>query len=102
MSELLAKVKESLRISHDKLDADIQDTIDASLADLKACGILEKKLDPAKGLDPLILNAVKLYCKHEYTDDTVKAARYQEGYDNLKGFLQNAEGYGYEEAVANE
>ena len=101
-SDLLQKIKTSLRISHDKLDSDVQDTIDACLADLRLCGVKETKLDPAKDLDPLILNAVKLYCRKEYTDDPVKAARYQEGYDSLKACLKMAEGYGYEGAGADE
>lgn len=99
---LLAKVKASIRISHNALDDDLSDTIDACLADLRLCGLLGEKLDTTQELDPLILNAVKLYCKKEYTDDPVKAARYQEGYDNLKSSLMMAEGYRYEEAVANE
>ena len=100
-TELLSKIKTSLRISHSVLDEDVQDNIDACLADLRVCGVQESKLDPAK-LDPLILNAVKLYCKKEYTDDPVKAARYQGGYDALKSCLMMAEGYGNEEAVSDE
>ena len=37
--------------------------------------------------DPLILNAVRLFCKVEYTDDTGKAAEYQRRYDSLKSCL---------------
>jgi hypothetical protein len=99
---LLSKIKTSLRISHTALDEDVQDTIVACLADLKVCGVMETKLDPSQELDPLILNAVKLYCKQAYTDDTVKAARYQGGYDALKACLMMAEGYSYEEAVSDE
>jgi hypothetical protein len=99
---LLSKIKTSLRISHNALDEDVQDTIDACLADLKVCGVRAEKLDPANELDPLILNAVKMYCKKEYTDDPVKAARYQGGYDALKSCLMMAEGYSYEEAVSDE
>ena len=99
---LLAKVKTSIRISHSALDEDVYDTIDACLADLRRCGLLDEKLDSTQELDPLILNAVKLYCKKEYTDDPVKAARYQEGYEKLTSCLMLAEGYGYEEATADE
>lgn len=102
MEELLTKIKASLRITHDKLDDDVTDTIVACLADLKVCGIRAEKLDMDKELDPLILNAVKNYCKAEYTDDTVKAARYQGGYDALKSCLMMAEGYSWEEAVTDE
>ena len=94
--ELLNKVKTSLRISHSLLDDDLTDTIEACLQDLKVCGV--QAPDTA---DALILNAVKLFCKAAYTDDTVKAAAYQARYDSLKSCLMMAEGYGAE-VVSNE
>lgn len=99
---LLTKVKKSIRISHNALDEDVVDTIAASLADLRVCGLPDAKLDTSQDLDPLILTAVKLYCKKEYTDDPAKAARYQEGYDSLKSCLMMAEGYGGEGASSGE
>lgn len=78
---LLTKIKNYLRISHSVLDDDLNDTIDACLADLQVCGV------QAESTDPLILNAVKLYCRKEYTDDTGKAAEYQKRYDALKSSL---------------
>ena len=102
MDELLHKIKTSLRISHTMLDDDVLDTIFACLADLKVCGVQESKLDATQEMDPLILNAVKMYCKQAYTDDPVKAARYQGGYDALKSCLMMAEGYSYEEAGSDE
>lgn len=89
--EMLNKVKTSLRISHNLLDDDLLDTIEACLADLKVCGVQ----DPGES-DPLILNAVKLFCKASYTDDTGKAAAYQARYDAMKSCLMMAEGYGGE------
>lgn len=97
---LLSKIKTSLRISHTALDEDVLDNISACLTDLRVCGLHEDKLSTDVELDPLILNAVKLYCKAAYTDDPVKAARYQGGYDALKSCLMMAEGY--KEAVAND
>ena len=102
MDALLTKIKASIRITHDKLDADVTDTIDACLADLRVAGLRAEKLDTTQELDPLILNAVKLYCKAAYTDDTVKAARYQGGYDAMKACLMYAEGYSWKEAAADE
>lgn len=89
--ELLNKVKTYLRISHNVLDDDLTDTIEACLADLKVCGVKDPNTS-----DKLILNAVKLYCKAAYTDDTGKAAAYQARYDALKSCLMMAEGYGGE------
>lgn len=94
-TETLDKIKLALRISHNVLDADIGADIDACLADLKVCGILS----PSE-TDPLILNAIKLYCRSLYTDDTVKAAEWLRRYEALKGCLQMAEGYGYPAEVA--
>jgi hypothetical protein len=91
----LTKVKQALRISHDKLDGDIWDNVQACLADLGAHGI--QKLEET---DPLILNAIKLYARAHYTDDTAKAAEYLARYKELRSSLQVAKGYGWSEEVA--
>ena len=85
----LSKIKTNLRISHNVLDDDLSDTISACLTDLRVCGIFDPQTD-----DPLILNAIKLYCRSEYTDDTIKAAAYKERYDALKSCLMMASEYG--------
>lgn len=97
---LLLKVKTYLRISHSALDDDLSDTITACLADLKVCGVQVPALDDTQTMDPLILNAVKLYCRKEYTDDTAKAAEYGRRYDALKSCLMMAGEY--KEAAADE
>lgn len=89
----LDKIKLSLRTSHDKLDDDIQADIDACLADLRVAGVTHSN----EG-DPLIFNAIKLYCKSLYTEDVVKAAAYAERYKALKACLMMAEGYGWEDS----
>ncbi len=86
----LEKIKLALRISHDKLDEDIQADIDACMNDLKLCGIIH-----ADESDPLIFNAIKLWCRSLYTDDTTKAAEWLRRYESLKACLQVAEGYGW-------
>ena len=99
-SGLVSKIKTSIRISHAKLDGDIEDTILAALQDLHVCGITAPPAEDPGSLDPLILNAVKLFCKAEYTDDPGKAAEYQRRYDSMKSCLMMAEGY--REVPANE
>ena len=94
---LLQKIKTNLRISHSKLDDDLKDTALSCLADLQVCGVHAPKQD-----DPLICNAIKLYCKAEFTDDTAKAAAYKERYDALKSCLMMASGYREEEVIADE
>lgn len=56
---MLEKIKTALRISHNKLDNEIQDVIDAAMTSLDVHGINASGHDS----DPLILNAVKLYAK---------------------------------------
>lgn len=86
----LEKVKLAIRRSHSKLDEDLQDDIDACLADLRVCGIVHAGED-----DPLILNAVKLYCRSTNTDDAAKSAEWLRRYESLKSCLMMAEGYGW-------
>lgn len=93
--QTLLKIKQALRVSHNKLDADIQADIEAGLADLRSVGIIYKD-----ETDPLIFNALKLWCRSLYTDDVVKAAEYLKRYQALKASLMMAEGYGHPEEDA--
>ena len=95
--DTLTKIKQGLRISHDKLDDDIRADIDACLADLRLVGVIY-----ADESDPLIYNAIKLWCRSLYTDDTVKAAEYLRRYEALKACLMMAEGYGHPQEADDE
>lgn len=88
----LEKIKLGLRASHSKLDEDIQADIDACLADLRVHGIIHKDES-----DPLIFNAVKLYCKSLYTDDVAKATAFRQSYVAMRDSLKGAEGYGWKD-----
>ena len=87
----LEKIKQALRTSHSKLDEDIQADIDACLADLRLAGVTYKGEE-----DPLVFNAIKLWCRSLYTDDTAKGAEWLRRYEGLKACLMMAEGYGWE------
>lgn len=87
----LEKIKQALRTSHSKLDDDIQADIDACMADLQLVGVKYKGEE-----DPLIFNAIKLWCRSLYTDDPAKGAEYLRRYEGLKSCLMMAEGYGWE------
>lgn len=91
MATVLEKIKLAVRISHDKLDEDIQADIDACLADLEMHGVTEDKENA-----PLIFNAVKLYCKAAYTDDVNKGAEFLRRYEALRDNLKMAAGNGWE------
>ncbi len=92
-TDMLSKIKTALRIKHNALDEDIQADIDACLTDLELCGVVF-----AETSDPLILNAVKLYCRSMYTDDPAKSAEWLRRYEALKGSLMMAEGYAWEDS----
>lgn len=93
----LEKIKLAIRRSHSKLDEDLQADIDTALADLRIVGIVY-----ATEEDPLIFNAVKLYCRSTNTDDPVKSAEWLRRYEALKACLMMAEGYGWKEEGADD
>lgn len=93
----LYKIKQAIRVTHDKLDDDIQGEIDACRADLAVAGITH-----AAPEDPLIFNAIKLWCRASFTDDTAKAAEFLRRYEALKACLMMAEGYGRPKEDADE
>lgn len=81
---ILDKVKLVLRIDDTVLDEDIQDTINAAMADIKLCGVLESKIVET---DTLILRAIKTFCKAEYSSDEKEADRYRQSYEMLRNHL---------------
>jgi hypothetical protein len=87
--DTLTKIKQAIRRTHNKLDEDLQADIDACLADLQLCGVVY-----ADESDPLIFNAIKLWCRSLNTDDTGKAVEWMQRYEALKASLMMAEGYG--------
>ena len=89
-------IKQAIRRSHNKLDEDLQADIDACLADLRVVGIIH-----AGEEDPLILNAIKLFCRSTNTDDPVKSAEWLRRYESLKSCLMMAEGYGWKAGDAD-
>lgn len=93
---MLDKVRQALRITHEKLDDELQDVINACVYDLLVAGI--KKIDEN---DPLIQQAVKTYCKAEYEQDVNKANRLTQAYVSLKISLSLCGDY-TEEVVADE
>lgn len=81
---MLEKIKLSLRIDSDDLDEEIQDAIDSCKADLKLSGVLESKIVDG---DSLILRAVKVFCKSEFSTDDREAERYRKSFQMLKDHL---------------
>lgn len=84
---MIEKVKLALRIKTDAFDSEIQDLIDAALADLGLAGVVS-----ADDTDPLIIRAVITYCKANFgTPDEYE--RLKTSYDEQKAQLMMATGY---------
>lgn len=80
---LFERVKLALRISTEKFDADIQDLIEAALADLLLTDIAMASED-----DPLIRRAVITYARaHFGTPEPAEYKRLKEAYDEQKAQL---------------
>lgn len=89
MSEVLAKVKLSMRITTDVFDSELSDLINAALADL---GIAGANGEGVNLQDPLVLRAVTTYCQMHFgfPDDY---DRLKKSYDEQKAQLSMATGY---------
>ena len=79
---MLEKIKLSLRIKNDKFDTEITDLINSCKLDLGLSGV--KKIDDT---DPLIQQAIKIYCKANFGLDNKDSEKYQESYNLLKNSL---------------
>ena len=86
---LLDKIRETLRITHNQLDSEIQDMIDACKNDMRISGIV--KIDEE---DPLVLQAIKTYCKREYESDMNKRDRYDLAYNCIIKHMGLTKEYG--------
>lgn len=65
--QLIAKAKLRIRkTSNDTLDEDIGQLVEVALTDLKRIGVNSAYLDEADIKDPLIIEAVLLYCKANF------------------------------------
>lgn len=83
---ILEKIKKDLRISHSKLDEDIQDNIEACKLDLKRVGI------DVNNSDVLLEKAIKLYIRWQYNFEN-QADRYRNAYESLRNALSLCEDY---------
>lgn len=63
---MLDKIKIALRISHNYLDDDIEDTINAAKAEMIRAGV---DPDVANSEHDLVVMAVKTYCLYVYASD---------------------------------
>lgn len=88
---LLDDVKNVLRISGTDLDTEINDLINAAMADLVLVGVdFEMASDET---DSLIRRAIMSYCKANFGWDNPEAERFQKSYDSLKMHLSLSADY---------
>lgn len=88
---MLVDVKKALRVSHDALDDEITDLIEAARHDLMLSGVSSTKAND--DADPLIKRSIKTYCKAEFISEAKEAERFQESYNMLKNHLTLAGDY---------
>lgn len=90
---MIEKVKVALRITSnsEKITSDITDLIAACKLDLSISGV--KKIDED---DPLICQAIKLYCKANFFLENNESEKYQKSYDMLKQSLSLCGDYNVE------
>lgn len=88
MRELVKAIKDSMRIRHSALDADIEDNIEAASADMIRVGVQPYSNDKKKKLkdDKLIQKAVELYCKAQ-ADYLGKGPQFEASYEKLRDAL---------------
>lgn len=88
MNKLVKPIKDSMRIRHSKLNADIKSNIAAATTDMirvgvqPYCDIEKKKLKN----DSLIKKAIELYCKAQ-ADYMGKGAQFEASYEKLRDAL---------------
>lgn len=66
---MLYKVKLALRINHNLLDSDIEDTINAARSEMMRAGVAE---EVASGSSDLVEMAIKTYCLFTYANEKVR------------------------------
>lgn len=89
-SETVAKIKLSLRIVTDAFDSELEDLINAGMADLGIAGV--KGAANVSLSDPLILRAVTTYCAMHFGQPD-EYDRLKKSYDEQKAQLSMATGY---------
>jgi hypothetical protein len=85
-------IKDSMRISNNKLDEQIGRDIDSCLSALTMAGIAVKNATGEPKDDPLIDKAVEYYCKAN-ADYQGNAGRFMDAYESLRNAMQGCGDY---------
>ncbi|MEK4655948.1 MULTISPECIES: head-tail connector protein [Bacillus] len=88
---MLDVIKKALRVSHNALDDEISDLIEAARHDLMLSGVSSAKA--SVDTDPLIKRAIITYVKANFIPDAKEAERFQLSYNMLRNHLTLAGDY---------
>lgn len=90
VDKLLLAIKTRLRISHNKLDNEINETLKTGRNELVRVGVNTNK---AFSDDSLIENALKVWCQMNFTDDTTKYDMFSKSWQYQIDNLRKSQGY---------
>lgn len=79
-------IRKKMRVSHTRMDDEINDNIKAARLDMSRAGINESKDDP------LTDKAIELFCKAQF-DYLGKGEQFQRNYEKLRDSMTLAEKY---------
>lgn len=74
---MLSEIKIALRISHNKLDSDIEICIDTAKAEMKRLGINDDKINSE---DNLVKMAIRTYVLMQYASDVKQIEGYEKSW----------------------
>lgn len=97
MENLVYRIKDSMRISHNLLDQEILENIESSTLDMERVGIQPFSIENGevnreKLKDKLIEKAAELYCKWQ-ADFQGKGEKYEKAYNSLRDALSLCDDY---------
>lgn len=88
---MLERVKLALRISHDYLDDDINETIDAARLEMIRAGVSEEKANDDE--DSLVCLFIKTFCLYHYCNDDKIKDKYEVAYTCQLDNIRKSSGY---------
>lgn len=90
---MLETIKTALRISHTKLDTEINTTIEVARAELIRAGVNADKVNDLISEDKLINEAIKTYCLFSFSNNEKMAEGYFNSWQYQVDNLRRSEGY---------
>lgn len=95
---LIDDIKICVKIDGTESDADLKTTIEACKSDMELHGVHQSRIVDT---DPIIVRAIKLYCKADISSDANESVRYQTSYEKLRDHLSLTE-YAEEKVTTEE